>query len=93
MGYVESVTFFSATTETVKDRTLDTLSTRHTAPPHHLENLAKKNPPETTAKEVAATLVVEKDWEALSPYARATALAHVKVYLDYFISITQGGAK
>ena len=43
MGYVESAAFFCATTETVKDRTLDTLSTRHTAPPHHLENLAKKN--------------------------------------------------
>ena len=43
MGYVESAAFFCATTETVKDRALDTLSTRHTAPPHHLENLAGKN--------------------------------------------------
>ena len=32
MGYVESAAFFCATTETVKDRTLDTLSMRHTAP-------------------------------------------------------------
>ena len=40
MGYVESAAFFCATTETVKDRALNTLSMRHTAPPHHLENLA-----------------------------------------------------
>ena len=93
LGYVESDAFFCTTTETVKERALDTLSTRHTAPPHHLENLAGKKPPETTAKEVAATLVAKKHWEALSPHARATALAHVEVYLDDFISITQGGAK
>ena len=66
MGYVESASLFCATTETVKDCALDTLSTRHTAPPHHLENLAETKPPETTAKEVAATLVSYKDWEALS---------------------------
>ena len=60
MGYVESAAFFCATTEIVKDRALDTLSTRHTAPPHHLENLAETKPPETTAKEVAATLVAKK---------------------------------
>ena len=78
-GYreVESDAFFCATTKTVKDRALDNLYTRHTAPPHHLENLAEIKPPETTAKEVAATLVADKYWEALSPHARATALAHV----------------
>ena len=43
MGYVESAAFFCATTETVKDRALDNLYTRHTAPPHHLENIAEKN--------------------------------------------------
>ena len=36
MGYVESSAFFCATTETFKDRTLDTLYMFHTAPPHHL---------------------------------------------------------
>ena len=92
-GEVESDAFFCATTETVKDRALDTLSTRHTAPPHHLENLAETKPPETTEEEVAATLAADKDWEALSPHARTTALAHVEVYLDDFISITQGGSK
>ena len=35
MGYVEYAAFFCATTETVKDCALDTLSTRHTAPPYH----------------------------------------------------------
>ena len=37
MWYVESAAFFYATTETVKYCAFDTLSTRHTAPPHHLE--------------------------------------------------------
>ena len=91
MGYVYSADFFCATTKTVKDRALDTLSKRHTAPPHHLKNLAETKPPETTAKEIAATLVADKYWEALSPHARATTLARIEVYLDDFISITQGG--
>ena len=43
MGYVESAAFFCTTTKTVKYRALDTLYTRHTEPPHHLESLAKKN--------------------------------------------------
>ena len=90
---MESDAFLCATTETVKDRALDTLSMRHTAPPHHLENLSETKPPETTAKEVATTLVANKYWEALSPHARATSLAHVKVYLDDSIGITQRGAK
>ena len=64
---------------------------RHTAPPHHLENLADTKPPETSAQEVAATLEAANDWEALSLHARTTALAHIKVYLNYFIGITQGG--
>ena len=93
MWYVESASFFCAITETVKDGTLDTLSMRHTAPPHHLENLAETKPPEITAREIAATLVADKDWEALSPHAQDTALAHVEVYLNDFIGITQGGAK
>ena len=91
MGYVESTAFFCTTTETVKNRALDTLSTRHTAPHRHLENLAETKLPETTAKEVAATLVAEKDWKSLSPHARAIALAHVEIYLDDFIAINQGG--
>ena len=77
MGYVESAAFFCATTKTIKDRTLDTLSTRHTAPPHHLENLADTKPPQTSAEEVAASLEANNNWEALSPHARATSLAHV----------------
>ena len=93
MGYVESTTFLCSTTKTVKYHALDTLSTCHTAPPHHLENLAETKPPEATAKELAATLVADKDWEALSQHARATALAHVKVHLDDFIGITEGGSK
>ena len=92
MGYVESAAFFCVATKTVKDRALDTLSRRHTAPPHHLEHLADKKPPETTAKEVAAILSADKDWKALYPHTRATSLAHVEVYLDGFIGITQGGA-
>ena len=65
---------------------------RHTAPPHHLENLADTKPPKTSAQEVAATLESNNDCEALPPHTRATSLAHVKVYLDYFIGITQGGS-
>ena len=56
MGYVESAAFFYATTKTVKDRTLETLSTRHTAPLYHLEDLADTKPPQTSAEEVAAML-------------------------------------
>ena len=56
MGDVESNAFLCATIKTIKDRTLDTLSTRHTAPPHHLENLAGTNPPQTSTEEVFATL-------------------------------------
>ena len=93
MGYVESATFFCATTKNVKERALDSLFTLHTAPPHHLENLAETKRPEATAKEVAATQVADKYWKALSLHTRSTALAHVKVYLDDFIGITQGGAK
>ena len=93
MGYVDSAAFFCATTETVKDRALDTLSMRHTAPPHHLENLAETKLPDTTEEEAAAISAANKDWEALSPHARATSLAHVEVYLDDFIGIIQGGEK
>ena len=93
MGYVESATFFCATTETVKDQTLDTLSTYHTAPPHHLENLANTKTTQTSSEEVAATLEADNNWEDLSPHAQATALSHVEVCLNYFIGITQGGPK
>ena len=91
MGYVKSAAFFCATTETVKDQTLDTLPTLHTAPPHHLENLTDTKPPQTPAEEVAATLEANNNLEALSLHARDTTLAHVKIYLDDFISITKGG--
>ena len=91
MGKVESAAFFCATTNTVKDRALDTLSMCHTTPPHHIENLEDTKPPNISAEEVAATLEANSDWEALSLHTRATALAHVEVYLDDFISITQGG--
>ena len=75
----------------IKDRTLDTHSTRRTAPPHRLEDLADTEPPQTSAEEVAATLEADGNWEALSPHVRATDLAHVQVYLNEFISIVQGG--
>ena len=65
---------------------------RHTVPPNHPEHLADTKPPETTEQEVATILAANKDWEVLSPHARATVLAHVEVYLDAFIGITQGGA-
>ena len=48
MGYVEPAAFFCATTETIKDRALDILSTRNTTPPQHLEDLAETKPPDTT---------------------------------------------
>ena len=91
MGYVESTAFFCATTETFKDRTLDTLSTRHNAPLHHLEDLADTKPPKTSAEDADAKLEADNNWEALSPHARATALAHVEVYLYDFIGKVQGG--
>ena len=91
MGYVEYSAFFCATTKTVKDRTLDTLSMRHTAPPHHLKDLADTKPPQTSEEEATATRDANSNWEALSPHTRATALSHVEVYLHDFIGITQGG--
>ena len=48
MGYMESAAFFCTTTETVKDRTLDTLSPCHTATPQHLEDLADTKPPQNS---------------------------------------------
>ena len=89
--YIESAAFFCATTKTVKDRVLNPHSMQHTAPPHHLENLADKKSPKISAQEVAASLEADNDWEALSQHARDTALAQVKVYLNYFIGITQEG--
>ena len=91
MGYVESVALFCATTETVKDRTLDSLSTRHNTPTHHLEDLADTKLPKTSVQDNAATLKADNNWEVLSPHARATVLAHVEVYLDDFIGIVQVG--
>ena len=67
MGYVESPAFFCATTKTVKDRTLDTLSTRHTAPSHHLKDLVDTKPPQTSEKQATATQYSKKNWEDLSP--------------------------
>ena len=61
-GYVESTAFFYATTKMVKDRKLDTLFTCHTAPPHHLENLADTNPPHTSASKVAVMLEFDNNW-------------------------------
>ena len=87
MGYVESTAFFCATTETVKDRTLDTLSTRHNDPPHHLEELADTKPTQTSSEDADETLEDDINWEALSLHAQAIALAHVKVYLNDFIGI------
>ena len=56
MRSVESAAFFCATTETVKDRKLDTLFTRHNVPPHQLTDLADTKPPQTSAEEDEATL-------------------------------------
>ena len=77
--------------ETVKDHTLDTISTRHNAPPHHLEDLADTKLLQTSTEDSEATLEADSNWEALSPHARATSLAHVEVYLDEVIGIVQGG--
>ena len=91
MGYVESSLFFCATTKTVKDCALDTIYMCNTVPPHHLESLADNKPPQTSKTEAAAMLAADNNWEALSPHAWATYVAHVKVYLDDFILIVQGG--
>ena len=79
IGYVESAAFFCATTKTVEERTQDTLSTRHTAPSHHLQDLADTKPPQTSEEDATATLEANRNWESLSPHARATSLAHVEV--------------
>ena len=91
MGHVEPPAFFCVTTETFKDRKLDTLSTRHNAPQHHFEDLADTKPPQTSVENTEATLEPDSNWEDLSPHTRSTALDHVKVYLDDFIGIFQGG--
>ena len=91
MGYMESAAFFCATTKTVNDQALDTLSTRNTAPPHHQENLVDTKLPHTSAAEVATKLEDEENWEDQSPHARDTALAHFGVYLNDFIGIVQVG--
>ena len=65
MGYVESAAFFCATTEKLKDRTLDTLYTRHNAPPHHLEDLADTKTPQASVEDTEATLEAGSNWEAL----------------------------
>ena len=62
MGYVESAAFICATNEKVKDRALDTLSMRHTAPPHHLEHLVDTKPQKTSAQKVAETLESDNAW-------------------------------
>ena len=56
MGYVESAAFLCATTETVKDRKLDTLSTRQNVLPHQLKDLGDTKPPQILAEESEATL-------------------------------------
>ena len=56
MGYVESAAFFCVTTKTFKDRTLNSLSTRHTVPPHHFEDLEDTKPPQTLAEDAESTL-------------------------------------
>ena len=91
MRYVESAAFFCATAETVKECTLDTLSTRHNALPHHLKDLLDTNTPRTSAEDAESTLEADRNWEALSLHVRATSLAPVEVYIDEFIRIVQGG--
>ena len=81
MGYMESAAFFCATTRTVKDRTLDTLYTRHNTPPHHIEYLAYTKPTQNKIEDSEATLEADSNLESLSLHARAIALAHVEVYL------------
>ena len=61
MGYVESAAFFCSTNKMVRDCTLDTLSTRHTAPLYHLENLADTKLTQTSAAEVVATLEADNN--------------------------------
>ena len=70
MGYVDFSAFFCAITKTVKDRTLYTLDTRYTAPPHTLEDLADTKPPQTSEKEATAKQDSDKNWENPVP-ARA----------------------
>ena len=91
MGYVESAAFFCATTEKAKDRTLETLSTRHNVSPHHPEDLAETKPLQTSVEDTESTLEADSNWEALSLNAQATYLTHVEVYLYDFIGIVQGG--
>ena len=91
MEYVESAAFFCATTDTAKDHIIDSLSTRHNAPLHHLRDLADTNLPKKSVQDPDAKRETKNNWEALSPHARATALSHVEVYLDDFISIVQKG--
>ena len=88
---MESSAFFCATTKKVKDHTLDNLSTCHTAPPRHLEDLLNTKPPQTSSEDAEATLEADSNWEALFPHTWATDLSHVKVYLNDFIGIVQGG--
>ena len=56
IGYVESAAFFCATTETVKDRTLDYLSTCHNTPPHHPEDIADTKTPQKSVQDTDVTL-------------------------------------
>ena len=56
IGYVVFAALFCATTETVKDCTLDTLSMRHNAPLHHLGDLDDTKPPKTSVEDTEATL-------------------------------------
>ena len=48
-------------------------------------------PLQTKPEEVAATQAVDNNCKGLSPHARAKVLAHVELYLNYFIGIVQGG--
>ena len=74
MGYVESAAFFYNTIETVKDCILDSLSTRHNTPPHHLEDLTDTKPPQTSVEDTEATLKAKRNWEYLT-WDRAVARA------------------
>ena len=91
MGYMEYADFFCTATETVKDRAITTLNRRSGAPPYLLEALAESNPEDDPADLPTTNCKHECRWAKLYSQAWAEALAHVEVYLNDFIGITQGG--
>ena len=71
----------------------NTVTSRQMAPDHTLDQLAEKAPAGDIGYDSQIRVQADGQWSNVTTRARQAVLAHVDVYLDDFIAVTQGVPK